>query len=95
MLCVVLALLVTVTVSGLLVLPTFVAGKTRLAGETAIVTCPVPDSCIRCGAPLIPLSTMVMAPGIDPITVGENVTLTVQVAFAARGLLLTQLSLSP
>lgn len=89
------ALFRTVTISGLLVLPTVVEGNTKLVGLSAIVTSPVPESVIRCGAPLTPLSLIVIAPAIDPITAGENVTLRVQDAPVARGLLLTQLSVSP
>jgi hypothetical protein len=89
------ALFRTVTINGLLVLPTVVEGNTKLVGVSAIVTSPVPESVIRCGAPLTPLSLIVIAPAIDPITAGENVTLRVHDAPVARGLWLTQLSASP
>jgi hypothetical protein len=92
--CVVLALFVTVTVIGLLVLPTVVVGNTMVGGETAIVSCPEPDNAILWGAPFTPLSAMLMAPAIDPVTVGEKITLMLQEAPAASGLPLTQLSVS-
>jgi hypothetical protein len=92
--CAVAALLVTVTVCGLLVFPTVVAGKVKVAGETAIVICAEPESAMRCGAPFTPLSLIVTIPGIVPTTVGAKLTLMLHDAPAASGLLLTQVSVS-
>ena len=82
--CTVAALLVTVTVCAALVLPTAVEVKVSAAGETAMVTLLAPESGIRCGAPFTPLSLIVMIPGSVPKMVGENFTLMVQEAPAAR-----------
>jgi hypothetical protein len=84
MFCALAVLLVTVTVCAALVLPTAVDAKVSVAGETAIVILLAPESGMRCGAPFTPLSLIVMIPGSVPKMVGENFTLMVQEAPAAR-----------
>ena len=78
--------LVRVTLLLLLVVPVGWLEKARLTGEklTVLVTVPVPVP-VRatiCGLPDAPSFT-VSAPEIGPLTVGENVTLIVQVLLAA------------
>jgi hypothetical protein len=91
--CAVAALFLTVTVCGLLVLPTTVLEKVKLAGDTAMVTVLAPESGIRCGGPLTPLSLIVIIPGTVPVTLGEKATLMLHEAPAAK-LLPAQLSVS-
>lgn len=72
--------LVTVKDMVPLVVPTFCEPNVKLMGEGVTMTVvPVPDNITLCGE-VDELSVMVMLPGRLPLVVGENVTLTVQVA---------------
>jgi hypothetical protein len=73
-----------VTLSGLLLVPTFCAGKVKEVGErlTTGVGRPVPVRLMVCVAGLA-LSVMVTAPVLVPVAVGLKVTLRVQLAPAA------------
>jgi hypothetical protein len=77
-------LLVTVTVAED-VCPAAVLGNVRLVGVTATGATPVPVNFTSCG--LVPaLSLKVSAPVNAPVTLGLNVTFTVQLLFAASKL---------
>jgi hypothetical protein len=69
----------TVTVCALLVEPSAVAAKVRLAGETVSVAAPVPDKPTRCGE-LAALSAIESVAVRDPAAVGLKVMLMVQLA---------------
>lgn len=72
--------LVTVKDMLLLVVPTGCDGNVKLVGEGVTMTVvPVPDNITLCGE-VDELSVIVIEPGRLPPVVGENVTLTVQVA---------------
>jgi len=76
---VVLSLLVTVTVFVALVTPTATLPKAKLTGENVKGAMPVPVRPATCGD-FVVLATTVIAPPMLPVTVGENVTVIVQVA---------------
>ena len=78
-------LFVSVTDLAALVVPTFWAPKLRLVGFSVTAgaeTVPVPESATLCGLPAA-LSLIVTLALRLPVAVGENVTLSVQVAPAA------------
>ena len=71
-------LFLRVTVLAAVVVPTFVVGKFKTAGKSVVCSSPLPDSGTVCGLPGA-LSAMLTEPVIEPTTVGENVTVTLQV----------------
>jgi hypothetical protein len=56
--------------------PTLVAAKVRFP-DNDIASCPLPVRLTTCGEPTA-VSLTVMAPGIEPVTVGEKVTVMLQ-----------------
>ena len=79
------ALFVTVSVCAALVVPTVCAAKVRLAGAIVTGTTAVPVILITCCATAA-LSEITTAPCSAPLTDGENVTLSVQLALGARAI---------
>jgi hypothetical protein len=75
--------LVTVTVCGLLAMPSATAPKATLAGETVTALVPVPLRLTVC-EPLAALSSIVSVPVRAPPTVGVKVTEMLQLFPAAR-----------
>ncbi len=78
-------LFVTVTVLTVLVVVSTWLPKFKVVGLTVTGTTPLPVNDTICGLSLAP-SLIVNVPARDPVVVGANVTLTVQVPPAASDL---------